>query len=744
MGIWSSKDDFQSIYFERRYTDLPLHNEIEFEITVLLTKDWGIKDKFELMFDSTILEGWSFGNMTYQFTSSKCSNTNRDFSAIMVKGRVIHLKSTLILKIVHHYEHKDPNESLGFGNIKIKFNSNQIQNTFNDKICLSSLISLESKIKTCTCSEREYEYPVHSGQCFPCDSGCLACTGPSSAECSSYEHKRGRSLSTSLCDPSCNTCSGATSDDCLTCADGYRAIVDNDGSLSCALVESFWNAPMELGATTFVALCQIMQYVRYLDVKMSPRLQHLVVSSNRYPFTLMLGFGIPENIKDRFTKLDFDPLFERQGFHSSFFVNFWPALTSFGILFLSAVLSYIFEKLFKRIKLKFMEEISYRFRILFAWNLIFILHAVIIGDIILYSYLEISTFSASQNDSLSNFSLAVCILVIIATIIFLLGTALLIRKVHHIEISAPPIRYNTSSKNFMKRIEDMRTLWDGFNNKTAYGRYFFLLYTMRITLPYLFAICFKNIPILQVVIQMITNIFIVYCMFSKHPLIPPVLHSQYIVFESIVFLINIPVLAITIMDAAGIDNLNQLVVLGDIIIIGNFILNVLVMVWLSTKMILATRKVLLARHKISKQYVFLGLLEMLALPHQGGMGFELVYEIKNYNAPIKQNEAADTEMCEFKFDLQRIETSPSKILPFNDDQRQNNNDPTALNTFFFPQSPRDKTGIYQEGAIIMDQTKLECENNEEKERLDRENASSSRRANQTHSEEEEKTQHVPL
>ncbi len=86
-------------------------------------------------------------------------------------------------------------------------------------------------------------------------------------------------------------------------------------------VRNILTAPSEQGAVTLVNVVKMMQWIRYFDIKMPPRLQKFVLSQGRSFLSLKIGWTMSETDQENYVESSLPAVFQRHGYPSSFLVN---------------------------------------------------------------------------------------------------------------------------------------------------------------------------------------------------------------------------------------------------------------------------------------------------------------------------------------------------------------------------------------------------------------------------------------
>jgi hypothetical protein len=165
----------------------------------------------------------------------------------------------------------------------------------------------------------------------------------------------------------------------------------------------------------------------------------------------------------------------------------------------------------------------------------------------------------------------------------------------------------------------------------------------RLGLPMIFAMSLISQPLVNVFLQTVLGLGIIGCVIYFKPLKSQFNHFQLLLFEMIVLIMNVLMFIITVLKVYDIDSWNATIVLGDIVIAGNSVINLLVIVFAIFKIVneIASISKLIGTKTLQQQISFL--IQLLVVPlQQGSMGFECVFGLYSlYSAPTELGVDAD-------------------------------------------------------------------------------------------------------
>ena len=520
-------------------------------------------------------------------------------------------------------------------------------------IALIFLIQTPSTYSACTGTE--FEYP--DGSCdLQCSSpftqsvtsGVKYCTPPcSSTQYYTWEKKCAKSCPSPYVkqiDSQINYCFLPCKDPLLYYYPGTKAcqsyceatttIVDKTyltctGDTYYSLLANLFLVPPEGKHASFVSMNILMEYIRYLDVDWPDRLENFVESRGRTILGIRGGLGMSQGFKDKLAMGDMPTLWLKRGLHSSFLVNFWGDLMLLLILFGVAWIFWGLEKLRIRYNWTGLSKIQPyldRIRVLCVYNLIIMVFGLDLGNIIFYTTVECT---APKFLAWGFFSFLSLMIALAVALYYLIKIFKLIRG---LELSQQEQNLSmlegiqiTKGKNFY--VASNQVIHNGYKgNVNRLNRYFYLIYVCRGAMPMLLASWFTSNPMIQSVLQMFFSLVVVAYIVYMRPFKKLLNYAQIVIIEGLVLIMNICVVVLIAMELHGVQDTMANVLFADTVIIGNTLINVVIIFIFILKLIDYFREVRKFRKQSPKGWK-LACVYFLVIPlQQGAFGFEELLE----------------------------------------------------------------------------------------------------------------------
>jgi len=388
---------------------------------------------------------------------------------------------------------------------------------------------------------------------------------------------------------------------------------------SSSAIDMFLYAPIQPGTITIVNLVKIMQYVRYLDIKMPPRLERMGKSRGRNVLSFSSGIKMWNELQQEFALKALNEVYSRINLHSNFLVNYWENLSTILIGIFLAIIFTVFERISRALQVEKAEVLFRTLRVITKWNYVIMVIAINLDDVILFSALQIKTLNSGGGDMDTTG--------LIASVVAVVGMISLTGIMCYIALKQHPKRYKPYNRIHKPIVseEDYQVVFKGLKNKTYPTILFFPFYMIRIGFPMLISVAAEPSPIANTVLQVAFSLGVLIFIAKKQPFLKKINFYQLITFEVIVLIMNISMLAITVLSHLDKENYKIALILGDIVIIGNDCINVLSLLFMIIKLHLEikliqeyTRKNLVTSNQKIGLWV-----QLLFVPlQQANMGFE--------------------------------------------------------------------------------------------------------------------------
>jgi len=507
--------------------------------------------------------------------------------------------------------------------------------------CLSPLVQERvNEYGFCNYPCKSSEYLFWNGSCI------TSCLSPLTIQTGSYGEKSCQLpcsneleyyiLETKKCVTECDQASRIQNDLYLRCmspnSKGYTDLyaVEDPGLVDLLLITQ-GNAD----GFSLISMTKLSGYVRYLDIDNMPsRLDEFATSKTRSFLSPKFHIPMAKSVQNSFPYRSVYSLYERRNLHSSFFINYWDNLTtlggvvSFGLLVL--FLSIIAIKAQADKLAVFLVEL----RSIFLWNVCIMLLVVNADEIFTYFFVDLLS---SMTFSLASAIISLCLgLVFIgAFLIILFATYTIVRKSYLTRGEVQDTGRQDLLTQFINQNKGWQIMYYGYS-ETTIGKYFYLIYSLRYTLPAIYSLLFMKTPVTQTVFNMITTLAMIQFILLASPLKKSINKLQLLIVEGIVLVINFSSIMLAAYDSKRSHDVRGINMFGDLIIIGNFMINLVLIIFLPVKLALEAFEIYkYQRNSPKKNHVVW--LRLLTVPlQQFGFGFEeIVHESAYTIAQIK-------------------------------------------------------------------------------------------------------------
>ena len=425
---------------------------------------------------------------------------------------------------------------------------------------------------------------------------------------------------TKMCSQTCDKGYSGFKDLYLQCTRHSLVTKDPDNGL----VEIILDTSEHKEQPSFIALTQLTQYVRFLNIQMPKRLRRLTQSPERQIWFWRLGHTIPENLKAHFTKHILPVVFENpEGIHSSFFVNFWDEILLLTSILVIGILFKGIEKLAQRTSMPTLLAASRKMRVLLIFNVGLMLMTISIGDIILYAYIDYTTFKTIQTPEIINIVCSVMMMVISAAIFVV--NVVVISKFQKLRRSGN--FDGVAQRNFHKTWEGASVLYRGLREDSYSRQLFHAIYTMRLAFSMMFAIALVDFPMTASILQLCMNLGILGFIMLAKPIKKRINHNQLVLAEAGACSVSLFSFILSVLAQNNVSaNSYASIILGDLIIAGNIYMNVVIIVYVVLKTIDEFKAIRAHQKSQTKADTSQWFRLLVPLLQQGAFGFEEVFD----------------------------------------------------------------------------------------------------------------------
>ena len=539
-------------YFQRQYTDILPHNMIYFSFTFNEVDSWDEDDTFQVIFDSMVItDGLSIYWENWYIKQNVCGNPGYpDQLGIRMFGKVPHSGSSLTLKFVMQNDEESSNESAGFRDIKLMFATISNATALNSSDLCGIPTTANYTTSVCECPEGFYTDEL--GICRACNSLCSSCFGASADQCYWYNN--------------------------ITQWKGGIAntpIIGTNTSSKQSLVINLDQKEV-LEYFQFLAPARSIQYARYLDTYLPPRLEKLLEHPASNLFPINSQSLMPLTLRNHMTDYTMPTLLAKRNKYSNFLVNYWGETITFFSLVVFTLLLILFDKVQGSKKKSSGEALFHQALSIIKWNFPLVLIAFNIDYIILLASLQISSVHLSS--TLDKVGLMFCLIFLLLCAILLTGVYYVIRTTSFL-----PFQAKGGDIKMKRTYSNTYVFYGGYRREGRLNRYFYLLYIIRVALPSIIACTLYSHPKVQTALYLIISVFMVSFVVHKRPLTKKINHVQLIIRELLNSLINLLLIIMVSLNTNTSKHLRAIEILGDMVIAANSLLHVVAIVFLALK-----------------------------------------------------------------------------------------------------------------------------------------------------------------
>ena len=400
----------------------------------------------------------------------------------------------------------------------------------------------------------------------------------------------------------------ALSKDDANIVDNAKQIIDSAGkAVGIGLLVMSFATTGSAQMLTLSALVKMLEYIRYIEILYPPKLEKMLELRNDSSISFNFMSDPPDSVTSKFEENPVPGKFEKYETPSSFIINAWEGLTALGVILAVIAISQIIISVFK--KKNFVFLFFKRLLHVTKWDLFLILLVSNVDGIGVYSSLMLRNINRNFSvylliDSVVCISMNCIILFMMAKLLYI---GINIRRSRYKVFSFPtslpsptsipsptslPSPVNEShNDNPLEKWKSWEILLVSFKDNTFLHQSFIFFFITRVfifdmIIGYLF-----EYPLLQAIMITIMSFLMLTYLIVLRPYKETSHLVKLIGDETIVFIVNICVLILAVMDALGSEAYADRVRLGNAVIALNIIFNISAFVFLIFETIVRLVKV---------------------------------------------------------------------------------------------------------------------------------------------------------
>jgi len=379
---------------------------------------------------------------------------------------------------------------------------------------------------------------------------------------------------------------------------------------------------------------KIFSNIKYLNISYPEELLEAFKTWNPNFITLGFDMDIPDSIKERIVSQPVPYMFDKYEVESSFLINFWEISSVLVIVTLIFGLMRLFEYLSKRLKKKFLPYSVCKSVRVSGQNFLFTQLYNVFGDLIFFSILEWRSMNIKTDFTWLSLSLSLSLhIVMIACLCFHLKLIFTYQKLKTNDLKSGN---SEELKQFTSKHEGSEVLFRDFRDDSFKHQAFLFFFTLRdLVLSFIFTTLF-GLPLTQAWIIFLANLSMIIYLLMKKPFSSKLDLIQQLVFETLIFIVNISVLIMALLDSFHYEALTVRNRLGKGIIVICMIFSFATLGFVLLKLIISIRygyqawKAYRAKKKLSKMTTRMRTLSNSLQPCRN-----FVTETSHINSPLR-------------------------------------------------------------------------------------------------------------
>ena len=310
-------------------------------------------------------------------------------------------------------------------------------------------------------------------------------------------------------------------------------------------------------------LVNMLDYLKYLEIRYPPRLQYILDSRQDLSFSFIPD--MPEYLVARFPNEALPGKFAQYGLAPSFLVNYWGSLFSLIALFAALGLICLVEHVSG--KLLVIKRMCGEAKSSLKWNFILMSFLSSYGNLVLYTSLEFRTVQLRNPLSATSFSMA--LLISLAVIFIFVKIVYIIYQLRKTQKRGNIVE-NASRMHAKKEYyKDYSVLFENLKYELLMQQASVCIFTIYTFLFYVVVAYLFSHPLWQTILHLFLSIlFFIYSVVYR-PFIHLVDVVMSIIQQLMMVAINVCVLGLAILDVQSMEATDTRRIFGEIIIWSN-------------------------------------------------------------------------------------------------------------------------------------------------------------------------------
>ena len=329
-----------------------------------------------------------------------------------------------------------------------------------------------------------------------------------------------------------------------------------------------------------VGLQKMLQYIKFMKITYPPKLQAILDKQESDTLAKYIP-AIPTSLSKDLPLHSIPTNFKKYKLHSSFLVNFWTLFLILCSIVAAVAIICMLTYCFKKINIIY--TVCAKVKHALKWNLALMQFITYYSSIVLFTSLEVRT---TKFDGFSPvFSFIVCFIINVVGIFVIVRMFIVLRdrRRHNTTIGghnqsqgAPPVE---------NKWKDYEVLYKTYKENSFSEQAFLPLFVTRIYLFNVIIAYLFEYPLVQALLITLLNLVTLIYLGAKRSLKENTVLFKYAGQEMIIFIINVCVLALAILDKLKLTLTKSRNMLGDVIIGCNIAFTAVAMAYLCMKVL---------------------------------------------------------------------------------------------------------------------------------------------------------------
>ena len=352
-------------------------------------------------------------------------------------------------------------------------------------------------------------------------------------------------------------------------------------------------------ALFIIALADLMKYIRYIDVQFPAKVEKMFEGdlNTLLSVSTVFGFDLSDHIDTKKGEQKLPHVFQKREISPSFLINEFDEMTFLLICVMIGLILFPIHWLISRLKSPRANAVIQFISSAFRWNFFLLFFFGNFDDITLFSIIQFHSLRLNSPVDFTSFFL--CLGMITLGVFILWKTVSISKKTLASNGKIHPLE--DTKEDFEEIHKGYKIMFEPYKDRVFITRGHLFFFTVRIILCYVIIGVFYQFPIAQMTLLTLINVVMIAYVAVLKPMKETLNMVESLVFELLLFVVNVSVLIYTIIDKKVERNAPIRNQIGSVIVVTNLLVRLVSLLFVLYSMITEAAALIMAKFPWIKQ-----------------------------------------------------------------------------------------------------------------------------------------------